>query len=545
MEGQRGGGVSSRVWAYVFALSVVALIYALVVNAWVVDDAYITFRTIDNFVNGYGLRWNVDERVQVFTHPLWLMVMSGVYFVTREAFFSSIAVSFLLSLGTVLLCAYFVTGGFRRDLWKAPLLVVGLLASKAVVDYSSSGLENALSHLIIAVFLVGFLGDTKENERSLPRLRRTLLLASLGFLNRPDLLVLFAPALLYLLVQTAKEEAPGRIVATVLLCTLPATLWVGFSLLYYGFPFPNTAYAKSISPEFPIDWKIKRGLAYTRASLREDVAAYVLLVGACALAIWQGAPRARLVLGGVVLYVGFVVVTGAAATHMGGRFFSVVLFASIVLFVHLLRERRAAAVLAGVLVVYIAWSPVSAFKLGTSAYRPYAQNPSYIDTKFFVYREGAALLNWQPGKAMPDHDWYHYGETLAEEPQRVYVGGARGGEAIGYTAFAAGPDKHFIDRVALSDPFLSKLPAYRPAEYAEWKSGHFHRPLPGGYVESVTSGTNEFEDPDLGRFYGIVANVTRGTVFRRDRLADIWNINLGRYRSLTGGYSPQSGSVSP
>jgi hypothetical protein len=40
------------------------LLYVLVVNAWVVDDAYITFRTIDNFLNGYGLRWNVAERVQ-------------------------------------------------------------------------------------------------------------------------------------------------------------------------------------------------------------------------------------------------------------------------------------------------------------------------------------------------------------------------------------------------------------------------------------------------------------------------------------------------
>jgi len=39
-------------------------------TAWVCGDAYITFRTIDNLVHGYGLRWNVDERVQAFTHPV-------------------------------------------------------------------------------------------------------------------------------------------------------------------------------------------------------------------------------------------------------------------------------------------------------------------------------------------------------------------------------------------------------------------------------------------------------------------------------------------
>jgi hypothetical protein len=38
---------------------------ALVVrNAWLSDDAYITFRTVDNFIHGYGLTWNVAERVQ-------------------------------------------------------------------------------------------------------------------------------------------------------------------------------------------------------------------------------------------------------------------------------------------------------------------------------------------------------------------------------------------------------------------------------------------------------------------------------------------------
>ena len=42
----------------------------LVRTAWMCDDAFITLRTVDNFVQGYGLVWNVGERVQVYTHPL-------------------------------------------------------------------------------------------------------------------------------------------------------------------------------------------------------------------------------------------------------------------------------------------------------------------------------------------------------------------------------------------------------------------------------------------------------------------------------------------
>ena len=49
-------------------------LYAFVVlqSAWLCDDAYITYRTVDNFVSGLGLRWNPIERVQAYTHPLWM-----------------------------------------------------------------------------------------------------------------------------------------------------------------------------------------------------------------------------------------------------------------------------------------------------------------------------------------------------------------------------------------------------------------------------------------------------------------------------------------
>ncbi|MEO7621934.1 MAG: hypothetical protein ABIS30_02615 [Gallionella sp.] len=43
--------------------------------AWIGDDAFISLRVIDNFVNGFGLRYNVIERVQVYTHSLWLLIV--------------------------------------------------------------------------------------------------------------------------------------------------------------------------------------------------------------------------------------------------------------------------------------------------------------------------------------------------------------------------------------------------------------------------------------------------------------------------------------
>ncbi|MCA9612346.1 MAG: hypothetical protein KC586_06270, partial [Myxococcales bacterium] len=54
------------------ALGLAGLVLALVVlNAWVSDDAYITFRVVENVLRGDGLVWNPGERVMVYTHPLW------------------------------------------------------------------------------------------------------------------------------------------------------------------------------------------------------------------------------------------------------------------------------------------------------------------------------------------------------------------------------------------------------------------------------------------------------------------------------------------
>src|ERR1700756_4952216 len=57
-------------------------------TAWLCDDAYITLRTVDNLVSGYGLRWNVAERVQTYTHPLWMLALTLPYALTREPYFT-------------------------------------------------------------------------------------------------------------------------------------------------------------------------------------------------------------------------------------------------------------------------------------------------------------------------------------------------------------------------------------------------------------------------------------------------------------------------
>ena len=82
-------------------------VYLTIQTAWLSDDCYITLRVVRNFVEGEGLRWNLDERVQVYTHPLWMFCLSISYFLTREAHFTTIALSLLITWFTV-------TWGFKK-----------------------------------------------------------------------------------------------------------------------------------------------------------------------------------------------------------------------------------------------------------------------------------------------------------------------------------------------------------------------------------------------------------------------------------------------
>ena len=66
-----------------FVSIILVMLFVMIVarNAWVSDDAYITFRSIENVRAGYGLGYNVNVRVQAFTHPLWMLLLSSLYII--------------------------------------------------------------------------------------------------------------------------------------------------------------------------------------------------------------------------------------------------------------------------------------------------------------------------------------------------------------------------------------------------------------------------------------------------------------------------------
>jgi arabinofuranosyltransferase len=531
--------------------------YSLVRTAWVCDDAYITFRTIENLLAGYGLTWNPDERVQAYTHPLWMLLLAAVRAVTGEIYYSSLFVSMALSLAAVLLVAL----GIARTWGQAFLAAAICTFSRAFVDFSTSGLENPLSYVLVAWFLVVFLRQgleepgTKRKGREKQRppvsgkrkhpaaaqqqkqdasrrktvsqrqesrhLLKLSLLASLIALNRMDLVLLVGPAMAHVFWQKRSAKGAGQIV----LGFLPLVAWEMFSIIYYGFPFPNTAYAK-LNTGIPGLDLARHGLDYLLDSLQADPLTLVA-IGAALLAATIGRNWRHMALAaGIALYLLYVVRIGG--DFMSGRFLTVALLPAMGVLVRLpATDPAARALCGGLLAACLGLAAPHPSLLTSNAYglgwpfRPDLQ--PIADERAFYYAE-TGLLSDHMGMSSPTERFARTAERIRQSGYRV-VGFA----TIGRIGYCMSPTVHVLDFCALADPLLARLPM---KEDAKWRIGHFARHVPDGYLQLFQSEANRLSDPDLDAYYRKLRLILRGPLFSGQRWQAIWDMNLGRYDSL-------------
>ena len=294
-------------------LALALFLVLLILTAWIGDDAYITFRTVENASAGHGLRWNVAERVQAFTHPLWCLLL----LVARP-----LATPYWAAMALSSACS---AAAFVAVLRLAPssgaVLVAAatLLSSMAFVHFSTSGLENPVLHLLLALFATVWLDERRPPWRTFA----LFLLSALLAMTRLDCLLLVAPALAYHLWR--ERQRGWRAAAAAGL--LPIVAWEAFALVYYGFPFPNTAYAKLQTGVS--GWDLARqGVEYVRdCAERDPVTIVALAAGLIAAGRRAAADRALAI--GLLGYVMFVIRVGG--DFMLGRFFSGPLVVAVVL----------------------------------------------------------------------------------------------------------------------------------------------------------------------------------------------------------------------
>lgn len=443
---------------------------------WVTDDAFITFRSVLNLLDGNGPVFNIGERVQSFTHPLWFLLLCLLGWLDLNLYFAAILLGYACT-GLAVLALLRLGDDTSRPMLLLALLL--LATSEAVLGFSTSGLENALSHLLL-VLVVRQL-HRHPADAGLP----AYLLLSALVLNRFDNIILAAPlgALALFGAWRAGRLRPWQ----PLLGALPLLAWHGFSLVYYGFLFPNTKYAKLGGGSLP--QVLKTGLAYLVESVEGDLFAFALMTAAGIFVLLTArrnldAPVVRLRLGllvGIGLHALYVVFF-AGGDFMRGRFFTIDIVALACILTLVRLPPVAPARLVAIALVAVPTALASHWFSVRDLFW-YDAYGIHNERQFF----GEFLpLHREPAKNYTSHPW---AEAAKARPEAQAILGVNG--QLGYWV-----DRkvRLIDPVGLTDAFIARTPvtdATRP--------GHFTRAIPREYlrerIEGVT--TEEWNDPEL------------------------------------------------
>jgi arabinofuranosyltransferase len=518
----------TRVGDGVALFAILWFVFVVVCSAWQCDDAYITFRTVENLWHGLGLVWNPGERVQSYSSPLWMFVAAILRGVSGEVYFSVLVASILFAATTAGLVAF----GIRRDPLLAALLLAALSTSAAVVDYATSGLENPLLHLLLILVLI-----EARRPDSAQQVFRISLLTALTALTRLDAILFALPALCW----AAWRHRPRNASAAQLLLGLsPLIAWEIFSLVYYGSFVPNTAHAKLNLEISPLALAVQ-GLRYFADSARHDPITLLLVFAGAGASFWKGRAGERLIAMGVLLYLLYVVRIGG--DFMSGRFFAAPAVAAAGLLVSLGwpdaltegadRRRIGRAMVAVVLCLYGLLWPYSRWFSGSEygleqGGGPVVRASGIADERAYYYTATGllrVLRYWDDIEGqelpVPPYRGAFLGREFSQSPQRVKIM-----NEVGFFGYFAGPEKTVIDYWALSDPLLARLP-FRPEN--EWRIGHYPRRIPRGYRETVASGKDRFADRRIADYYRAIARVTQGPLFTLERWREIWRLHTGHY----------------
>jgi arabinofuranosyltransferase len=222
-------------------------------HRWVTEDAFIDFRVVGNILSGNGPVFNVGERVEAYTDPLWVAML--VVFRGCLPFVSVEWWSVVLGLACTVIG--FSSGGRAAQRLGASagnslVIPIGLLAASVVAgvwDFSTSGLETGLTFAWLGVSWWLMVRVVERRRHACT----AAFVIGLGFLIRPDLALISAT---FLVALSATIKAPGwsgpigrwqRWGAPAVAALFVPVGYEVFRMAYFGLLLPNTALAKSAS----------------------------------------------------------------------------------------------------------------------------------------------------------------------------------------------------------------------------------------------------------------------------------------------------------
>lgn len=233
------------------------------------DDAYISYRYAENLAEGHGLVYNPGERVEGYSNLLYVLLLTPMALIAPGVVYIwSLALNLICVLGAFLLFYRFVES--RLDRTRASIAALFFAACPPVWVWTASGLETPLVLVLqIGMWVAIESVVDSEEQRNLVIL---LLLTVLLMIARADGFITPLAAILYLLLR-GKVRAALYSAGTVALTLAAYTLW---RYSYYGYPFPNTYYAKVSGP---LPERLDHAMTQLRdIALKSGLLAYLLAI---------------------------------------------------------------------------------------------------------------------------------------------------------------------------------------------------------------------------------------------------------------------------
>ncbi len=257
---------------------------------WVDEDAFINFRIIHNLLAGHGPVFNVGERVEVDSDPLWVVTLTLAHLVLPmvSLAWTSVVLGLICTAG-----AFGVAGRAAVRMYEQRVegtaLPVGLTMVSAVAgvwEFATSGLEMSMVFLWLAASFLLLVRVERTRIRAVP----AAVVAGLGVLVRPELALGSAVFLAALVSLVAAPSWRGRgtrgrrILATVAAATVIPVATEIARMAYYALVIPTTGLAKAAASTW---WS--QGLRY----LWNFVGPYWLWLPLAACAVLVVSPAIR------------------------------------------------------------------------------------------------------------------------------------------------------------------------------------------------------------------------------------------------------------
>lgn len=504
-----------------FAAPILGFVAAGWAHRALTEDAFIYLRVVRQIRAGHGPVFNVGARVEAFTGPLWLFILTVADFVAPVRL-EWLAVALSLAFGAAGVALAML--GARR-LWAGPapnalFVPFGALAFVVLLPvwiYSTNGLEAGLVFAWLGASLWILAGWARDTGRLSTAYAVVL---GLGWLIRPEMAA-FSALFFVLILAGERRHATRRDQLRVALAmvALPLAYQI-FRMGYYGSLVPNTAVAKEGAQT---NWS--RGMRY----LRDFVDPYWLWVLVLALvaggyvpfatAVRRGSRAfwvaASYVIGGILLVV-YVIAIGGDYLH--ARLLLPSLFAICAPVAAIPATRRH---LAGLLLV--PWAFAAAVSLKPDQYKG-----NFLAHGFEVTLPSGYHLvtvdDYGWGRDGQWRRWYRgpgfYQEVGALRYIRTDVPlapkvrlpfGAFYG--VGVSSYALGVDFSVLDRLGLADSFTAHLEVPTTPSNVVVFAGH-EKPLPAPWLAArvTRSGTTLDASSFASQFRSLIP-LTTGEAF--------------------------------